>query len=292
MLAAVPPVCELGRAHGWTPLPLTVDEARPFAASLRALPAKAVAAPGDELLAVDGLTVAYRDQVALCGASFVVREGEVVALVGANGSGKSTLFRAIAGLTQPASGIVRLRGAVAPTSVQARTATAGLVPQDPAIALYHETVREEVAETLHHRAKSTTAALPGTALERWGVAELAGRNPRDISVGQQQRVALAAMLAHEPPVWLLDEPTRGADGVAKAWLAAHLRDHAARGGAAIVATHDIESAARYATRVVALDGGRVVHDLPAAVAFAADGPFPTQVARLVAGAVVVEDVAP
>jgi energy-coupling factor transport system ATP-binding protein len=176
--------------------------------------------------------------------------------------------------------------------VQARTATAGLVPQDPAIALYHETVREEVAETLQHRSKANKPTATEDALTRWNVAELAGRNPRDVSVGQQQRVALAAMLAHQPPVWLLDEPTRGADGVAKAWLAAHVRNHAARGGAAIVATHDIESAARYATRVIALDGGRIVHDLPAARAFAADGPFPTQVARLLAGAVTVEDIEP
>ena len=129
-----------------------------------------------------------------------------------------------------------------------------------------------------------------TALEAWNLAELADRHPRDLSVGQQQRVAVAAMLAHEPPVWLLDEPTRGADSVARDWLAERLRRHAAAGGAAIVATHDIESAARYATRVIALDDGRMVHDLPARRAFAAEGPFPTQVARLIQGALVPEDV--
>jgi energy-coupling factor transport system ATP-binding protein len=98
------------------------------------------------------------------------------------------------------------------------------------------------------------------------------------------------MLAHQPRVWLLDEPTRGADADAKRWLAQRLRDYAAQGGAAIVATHDIESAARWATRVVALDGGEVVHDLPARSAFGPAGPFPTQVARLVPGALVPEEV--
>ena len=71
------------------------------------------------------------------------------------------------------------------------------------------------------------------------------------------------MLAHEPKVWLLDEPTRGADGPAKAWLAGRLREHAAGGGAAIVATHDVESAAQYATRVIQLDAGTMAFDLPA-----------------------------
>ncbi|MGH2625525.1 MAG: hypothetical protein ACRDHY_02605, partial [Anaerolineales bacterium] len=68
------------------------------------------------------------------------------------------------------------------------------------------------------------------------------------------------------------------------------RVHAAGGGAAIVATHDIESAARFATRVIALEGGAIVHDLPARIAFGAAGPFPTQVARLVPGALLPEEV--
>ena len=98
------------------------------------------------------------------------------------------------------------------------------------------------------------------------------------------------MLAHEPRAWLLDEPTRGADGPTKAWLAGRLRDHAHAGGAVVVVTHDTESAAAFATRVVGLDAGRVAFDLPAARAFAVDGPIPTQTARLVPGAITPHDV--
>jgi energy-coupling factor transport system ATP-binding protein len=127
-------------------------------------------------------------------------------------------------------------------------------------------------------------------MDRWDVAHLAARNPRDISTGQQQRVAIATMLAHEPRAWLLDEPTRGADGAAKAWLAQRLREHAASGGAAIVATHDLESAAHYVTRVVALDRGAVRFDLPVRPALGHGGPFPTQVAQLVPGALTVDEV--
>src|SRR5690606_34480086 len=96
--------------------------------------------------------------------------------------------------------------------------------------------------------------------------------------------------AHEPPVWLLDEPTRGADESTRSWLAARLRQHAAGGGAAIVATHDIEFAARVATRAVGLAGGHVTFDWPARKAFGRGGPHPTQVAQVVPGALLPEEV--
>jgi energy-coupling factor transport system ATP-binding protein len=100
------------------------------------------------------------------------------------------------------------------------------------------------------------------------------------------------MLAHRPRVWLLDEPTRGADVAAHRLLACILKEHAAGGGAAIVATHDIESAARWATRVVALDHGRVAFDLPVREALGHGGPLPTQVARFVPGALTFDEVEP
>ncbi|MGE5594687.1 MAG: ABC transporter ATP-binding protein [Hyphomicrobiales bacterium] len=287
-LRAVPPVCELARRFGFEPMPLTVGEARPAVAArgLRAEPRATPSATGRELLRAEGLTVAYGEHVALREATFALGESEVVALVGANGSGKSTLFRALAGQVAPVAGEVLFEARPAPAATRDRTRFAGVLPQDPAIAFYRDTVREEVADTLRYRGLGDVAG----ALQRWGIAALADRNPRDVSVGQQQRVALAAMLAHHPRVWLLDEPTRGADAAAKEALAARLRTHAAYGGAAIVATHDIESAARYATRVIALDAGRIVFDLPVDRALGSGGPLPTQTARLVPGALTVEDV--
>ncbi len=288
-LAAAPAVCEIGRRLKLNPIPLTVEEAKAALAG-RAVTVEEVqqgATPGDELLRVEGLSVAYGELPALREVSFRLREGEVVALVGANGSGKTTLFRAIAGLARQATGEVWLKGERALGDVVSRTAVAGLVPQDPAIALYHETVREELAETLRNR-RSGQRVEDGLAA--WNLASLGGRHPRDLSVGQQQRVAIGAMLAHRPPVWMLDEPTRGADLRMKEWLAHTLQEHAAAGGAAIVATHDMESAARYATRVIALEAGGVRFDLPTREAFGSDGPMPTQTARLVSGAILPEEV--
>ncbi len=292
-LQSVPAVCALGRRLKLDPIPLTVDEARNALAIRYGSPANdgplplstpLERAPGAELLRATGLTVAYGENVAIRGVDLALREGEVVALLGPNGSGKTTLFRALAGLTSPVAGEVRMSGQPAPPKAQARTSFAGLVPQDPAIALYHETVRQEVAESARNRRK------PAPELDDWGLTPLADRNPRDLSVGQQERVAIAAMLSHGPRVWLLDEPTRGADGSAKEWLAARLRAHSAQGGAAIVATHDIEAAARFATRVIALDRGGVAYDLPARIAFGTTGPFPTQVAQLVPGALIADEV--
>ncbi|MBE7518636.1 MAG: ATP-binding cassette domain-containing protein [Thermoflexaceae bacterium] len=289
---ASPAVARLGHRLGMVPVPLSVDEARQRlsgsgvpATLVCPLPA-ALPSPGDELLSLEGLSVAYGELLALRDVAFSLGEGEIVALVGPNGSGKSTLFRALAGLARPATGEIRFSGLAAPPAVPERTAFAGLVPQDPALAFYHETVRREVEATLRLRRLPRTAA----AVSRWGLDGIAGQHPRDLSTGQQQRVAIAAMLAHEPRVWLLDEPTRGADPAAKAWLAARLHAHAAAGNAAIVATHDVEAAARFATRVIGLDEGRISFDLPVRAALGTGGPLPTQVARVVPGALLPEEV--
>jgi energy-coupling factor transport system ATP-binding protein len=290
-LEAAPAAAELARTFAEVAA-LDVAEARSVLPPLAAKP-REERAPGDLLLEADGVTVAYGEHIALREASLCLRGGEIVALVGANGSGKSTLFRALTGLTRPATGEIRYPGAGGARMSGPReiTAFAGLVPQDPAIALYHETVAAELAETLRNRGERKPGHdLVTQTTATWGIEQIAARNPRDISVGQQQRVAIAAMLAHEPQVWLLDEPTRGADGRAKAWLAERLKAHAAAGGAAIVATHDVESAAQYATRVVRLKDGSIAFDLPAGKAFAADGPLPTQVARIVPGAITLDEV--
>ncbi len=288
-LPGAPPVSRLGQRLGLRPLPLTVAEASeslarcPRPSSNRA-PAPV---PGGEILRLEGVTVSYGHLPALREVSLSLREGEVVALVGPNGSGKSSLLRAIAGLVKPTTGAAWFEGQPAPGGVPGRTAVAGFVPQDPALALYRETVRDEVADALHCRRVGRPA---DDVLREWGIDALAAANPRDLSVGQQQRVAIAALLAHGPRAWLLDEPTRGADEAARAWLTQRLRDHAAGGGSAIVATHDLETAARFATRVVAVDGGQVQFDLSVEAALGPGGPMPTQVAQLVPGALTVEEV--
>ncbi len=167
--------------------------------------------------------------------------GEVVALTGANGSGKTTLLRTIAGLLPPLSGSVeRCPGRIA------------YLPQNPSALLHRATVRSEIDWTLR-RTHSTGRA--DTVLEELGLAAVAERDPRDLSTGQRQRAALASVLAGSPALVLLDEPTRGMDGAARAALIAAVARIADRGGSAVVATHDPQLVAALATRVVDLGEG-------------------------------------
>jgi energy-coupling factor transport system ATP-binding protein len=167
--------------------------------------------------------------------------GEVVALTGANGSGKTTLLRTIAGLLPPLSGSVeRCPGRIA------------YLPQNPSALLHRATVRSEIDWTLR-RTHSTGRA--DTVLEELGLAAVAERDPRDLSTGQRQRAALASVLAGSPALVLLDEPTRGMDGAARAALTAAVARIADRGGSAVVATHDPQLVAAVATRVVDLGEG-------------------------------------
>jgi energy-coupling factor transport system ATP-binding protein len=288
-LTGVPPFVEISRRLGEAAL--SIEEARRTVdvSRLARRPRPAPPTPGDPVLSVRRAMVTYGAVKALDGIDLEVRQGEVVALVGANGSGKTTLLRTIAGLIRQAEGEVRLRGTVAARDVRERSAVAGLVPQDPAVALFQESVADEVAAGLRFRKRREPS--PGGVLRRWGLDGVAEVNPRDLSVGQQLRVAVASMLAHEPPLWLLDEPTRGADTHAKEWLAGRIREQAACGGAAIIATHDIETAAMVATRTVGLERGRVAFDLPAREAFGAAGPRPTSLSQVVPWALTLEDIA-
>jgi energy-coupling factor transport system ATP-binding protein len=168
--------------------------------------------------------------------------GEVVALVGPNGSGKTTLLRTLAGLIPALSGTVR--------RPPGRT---GYLPQNPGALLHLPTVRAEVELTLR---RMRAPEPPEAMLAAFGLAALAGRYPRDLSSGQRQRVALAAILAGRPALVLLDEPTRGMDPAARRSLVAAVRTLTAAGSSVVLATHDEGLVAELADRTIALRDGR------------------------------------
>lgn len=169
--------------------------------------------------------------------------GEVVVLMGPNGGGKTTLLRCLAGLLRPLAGQVeRGPGRVA------------YLPQDPAALLHRPTVREEVELTLRRAGERGDAA---EILARLGLTGFAERYPRDLSSGQRQRAAIAAVLAGSPAIALLDEPTRGMDDSARQALVGLVEALRARGTAVVIATHDAELAAEIGDRVLAVEGGRV-----------------------------------
>ncbi|MFJ8502991.1 ABC transporter ATP-binding protein [Streptomyces avermitilis] len=309
-----PPVVDLGRLAGWSPLPLTVRDARRRAGALRerlaatvtptaTATATATAAPSPSpsrphrprllrkrtavasaalpVAAVDALAVRRGRVEALRRVDLTASPGEIIALMGRNGAGKSTLLGALVGLVAPAGGSVRVGGAVphrtAPRDLVRRV---GLVPQEPRDLLYADTVAAECVA-----ADGDAGAEPGTC--RALVSELLpgvadGTHPRDLSEGQRLALALAVVLTARPPLLLLDEPTRGLDYAAKGRLVALLRALAADGHAIVLATHDVELAAELAHRVVILATGEVVADGPTAEVVVASPSFAPQVTKILA----------
>jgi energy-coupling factor transporter ATP-binding protein EcfA2 len=193
--------------------------------------------------------------------SLTVAPGERLALMGRNGAGKSTLLRHAAGLMSPTRGTVRSAGRVA------------LLLQNPTDYLVHETVDAEA-----HAVALAAVGLDGEAF--------AARNPRDLSGGEKQRLALAVVLgdpgdvAMSPAVVCLDEPTRGMDRDHKQELAELLTGLDA---AVIVATHDPEFAAAFAQRVVLLADGAPIADGSAGEVLAGGSYFATDTARILGG---------
>ncbi len=291
-----PPVVELGRLAGWSPLPLSVRDARRAAAPLRerlaALPPPpaslletSLTPPDNDVssrdagLVVRGVTVRHGPVTALRELSLQVRPGELVALMGRNGAGKSTLLGAAVGQYRPAAGSVRVDGAD-PAALRgaALVRRIGLVPQQPADLLVASEVRAECAAGDRDAdvAPGTTRAL----LERLAPGIDETLHPRDLSEGQRLALVLALILAAAPPVLLLDEPTRGLDYAAKARLAEILRAVRAEGRAVLLATHDVELAAEVATRVVVLADGEIVADGPTAEIVVGSPMFAPQVAKV------------
>jgi energy-coupling factor transporter ATP-binding protein EcfA2 len=165
-------------------------------------------------------------------AGLELHRGEVVALVGPNGSGKTTLAKLAAGLLEPAAGLVSRHG------------RACYLSQDPGRYLVRERVDEEVALAVGGDLERAATALDALGLERHGA-----RHPRDLSSGERERLALAAVLVAEPDLLALDEPTRGVDPERKDELAALLRAQAPS-RATLVVTNDLVFAASVADRCV------------------------------------------
>ncbi|MEU9223470.1 ATP-binding cassette domain-containing protein [Streptomyces massasporeus] len=296
-----PPVVALGRLAGWSPLPLTVRDARRRAGHLKrqleyapqgrgelrdkpqpSRTRKRRAQPTPEGAAhIQALSVTRARIQALHDITLTITPGETIALMGRNGAGKSTLLNSLVGLVKPSSGTVRV-GEATPhrTAPKDLVRKVGLVPQEPRDLLYADTVAAECAA-----ADQDAGADPGTC--RALVTELLpgvtdDTHPRDLSEGQRLALALAVVLTARPPLLLLDEPTRGLDYAAKARLVTVLRALAAEGHAIVLATHDVELAAELAHRVVLLAEGEVIADGPTADIVVSSPSFAPQVTKILA----------
>jgi len=220
-----------------------------------------------------------RHDLALAGVDLEIGPGEIVAVMGRNGAGKSSLLHLLAGLRAPDQGRVEIDGdapaSLAPRELVARVA---LVPADPALLLYAGSVAEECA--LADREGGLPEGATRAAVEAVVPGLTPQLHPRDLSEGQRLALALGIVLAPEPGMVLLDEPTRGLDYEAKRRLADTLRRLAADGTAVAFATHDVELVADLASRVVVLADGEIVTDGPVRDVVAASPLFAPQVAKI------------
>jgi energy-coupling factor transporter ATP-binding protein EcfA2 len=288
----VPPLLTLAKALDWSPLPLTIKEGRRFARGLslpgRRSPAagpSTAAQPGPVSISIQGLGYSYNGHPALQSISLDIHQGEFVALVGRNGSGKTTLLKQLVGLLKPDRGQVQITASGSGRPLNTRRAAVeeiidlvGYVPQNPNALLFNDTVRQELDFT--RRGHKLPPMQYDTLLDTLGLAAYAESYPRDLSVGERQRVALASILVAEPQILLLDEPTRGLDYQQKAALRRFLLGEKARGHTIIMATHDVELAAQCADRVVLLGDGQVVVDGPARQVMSESLVFSSQINKL------------
>jgi len=240
-----------------------------------ALPAPADAATGAALLETARLGHVYDEGLpsrrqALCDVTATVRAGRATALLGASGSGKTTLAQHLNGLLRPSRGSVRLEGADiwsgGPPGAEVRRRV-GLIFQFPELQLFEETVGEDVAFGPRNLGLSEdeVAAQVERALDLVGLprVEFAQRSPLALSGGERRRAAIAGVLAMDPQVLVLDEPTAGLDPAGAAMLThlmAHLRD---RGRALVLISHDMDLVAEVADDVIVLTAGQVALHGPA-----------------------------
>ncbi|MEJ5309454.1 MAG: energy-coupling factor transporter ATPase [Anaerolineae bacterium] len=301
----LPPLQALAQALGWSPLPLTVEEGWHFAtqcledlstdstdfnglkrrksvSSVQSVDNQSVD-KNTPVLEIRDLEAAYGPTTVLRGVDVALYPGEIVALLGRNGAGKTTLLKCLVGLLRPRRGEVLVEGrSIAKRDVADVCRQVGYLPQDPNALLFADTVLDELHITLrnHGIAPEDAPIAPETLLERLGLADKAQCYPRDLSVGERQRVALGAIMVTQPHALLLDEPTRGLDYRAKAQLLDLLRAWRAEGLAILLVTHDVELVAEAADRVLVMAQGEIIAQGNPAEVLRASPTFTPQVSKL------------
>jgi ABC-2 type transport system ATP-binding protein len=208
------------------------------------------------VLELKGLTRRYGDLVALDDLSFTVGEGQMFGFVGPNGAGKTTAMRIVLGVLEPDAGEVRWRGQPMTDEMRKRV---GYMPEER--GLYPKMrVRDQLEyfARLHGLPATEAGDAADYWIERLGVAERAGDRVEQLSLGNQQRVQLAAALVHNPEVLVLDEPFSGLDPVGVDVLAEVLAERAAEGIPVIFSSHQLELVERLCEAVAIINHGRLV----------------------------------
>jgi ABC-2 type transport system ATP-binding protein len=208
------------------------------------------------MLELRELSRRYATTVALDGLSLTVPDGEVLGFVGPNGAGKTTAMRIALGVLEPDSGDVRWHGEPVTREHQRRF---GYMPEERGLYPKMRVDRHlRYLAELHGRDRAAAGGAAAHWIERLGIAERAEQRIEELSLGNQQRVQLAAALVHDAPVLILDEPFSGLDPIGTDVMSAVLAERAADGAAVIFSSHQLELVERICDRVAIVDRGRIV----------------------------------
>ncbi|HMK94457.1 MAG TPA: ATP-binding cassette domain-containing protein [Candidatus Limnocylindrales bacterium] len=204
----------------------------------------------------------YANKVeALKGVSLTIKDGEFLAIMGQNGAGKSTFVKHFNGLLKPTSGTVCVDGVeTTKTSVAALARNVGFVFQNPDHQLFSETVEEEIAFGLKNFGFGADVVEKRVtwALELLSLTQYRKTSPFLLSGGERKRVALASVLAWDPQMLILDEPTIGQDHEQKDKLRQFIMQMQTQGKTVVIVTHDVEFVAECNPRVVLMSEGKIV----------------------------------
>ena len=270
----VPPIVKMVRrlgSNGFDPdhVPLTVKEGRSMLADVfrgargGSFP-RTKAPQGKPVIEIDDLWHSYPEGLAaLKNVSLRICEGEFVAIMGRNASGKTTLVKHINGLLKPTKGKVKVAGIRTKDATVAELARkVGFVFQNPNDHIFSDTVEDEIAFILKNLKFDSrdVAHRVDEMLKRFNLEAYRKQYPRSLSGGERQRVAMASILVAEPEVLILDEPTRGLEYGLKSELMRFLDEYRGRGRTVVLVTHDVETVAEHADRVILLSEGRIVVD--------------------------------
>lgn len=210
------------------------------------------------MLAFENVTRVFRGGAGVTDLTFAVEPGEVVALIGLNGAGKTTLMRLALEMLRPQAGMVRVLGYPMSELLAARWAHVGALIEVP-LAYPELTVRKNLhlAALLHGASPECARSAIGT----WRLTPVADRRFRRLSLGNRQRVGLAAAMQHDPRLIVLDEPSNALDPASVILLREELIRRAREGASILVSSHHLDEVARIADRVLLMNAGRLIGSL-------------------------------
>lgn len=218
------------------------------------------------MILVEGAWFTYPDgPTALRGVSLKVNDGELVAIMGENGAGKTTLVKCFNGLLKPQKGLVVVNGLdTRKATVAELSRKVGFVFQNADHQLFSDTVHSEVSFALKNFGflRNQIQRRVGQILRSMDLEKYRNASPFSLSGGERKRVALASTLCFDPETIVLDEPTIGQDGSQKKKLGQLIQSLNREGKTVIVVTHDVEFAAEYARRIIAMAKGEIIADGP------------------------------